>query len=231
MISRESACGLLRKSARALAVTAATIAAGKVITGPLRGFPAEDRLLEAMAERRSPAKDRWATSVSTASGVASTIGLALASGGYTWARSGRLAHEAEGVKTPPARAVRSGRDARLAVAPLAAIALETAVFVSAAAVVRRPRPAIPKLGYEHRTSSFPSGHTGAAVALYWTWATMLRNSGHPATPAVAPLLRWVAPPVVAHARLYCAMHHPTDVAAGLLIGAWSAREIERTLLT
>lgn len=193
----------------ALAATTATVAVGRIVTGPLRGFPVEDELLRRLVAGRTPAMDRWATSVSTASGVAAAIGLALASGAVV---------------------ARTTRDARAAAAPLAAIALETLVFTSAAAIVKRPRPDVPKLGYEHATTSFPSGHTGAAVALYRTWATLLERSDHPAAPALGAALRVVVPAAVAHARLYCGMHHLSDVVAGALIGAWSAHAVGELLL-
>ncbi len=195
--------------APALAVTAVTAVVGRLLTGPLRGFAAEDAILRLMAANRTPARNRWATSVSTASGVAAAIALAVASGAVV---------------------ARTTRNPRAAAAPLAAIALETAVFVSAAAIVKRPRPDVPKLGYEHATTSFPSGHTGAAVALYRTWATLLERSGHPAARVAAPVLRVVAPAAVAHARLHCGMHHPSDVAAGALIGVWSAHAVRELLL-
>lgn len=192
-----------------VAVTAATAVAGRFVTKRLRGFPAEDVLLDKLVATRGPALDAWATSVSTASGVAATIGLAVATGAAIGAAT---------------------RNLRTAAAPLAAIALETAVFTSAAAVVKRPRPDVPKLGYEHKTSSFPSGHTGAAVALYWTWARLLERTGHPVAKVLAPVLRVGAPAAVAHARMHCGMHHPSDVLVGALIGFWSAHAVDDLLL-
>ena len=67
--------------------------------------------------------------------------------------------------------------------------------------------------------SFPSGHTAASVAVYVGLALLItsrfRNRG-------VRLLAWavaiLVPVFVAFARMYRGMHHPLDVAGGLLIG-------------
>ena len=102
---------------------------------------------------------------------------------------------------------------------LAAIVGELLVFLIVTAVVNRARPDVPHLDVAPSTSSFPSGHTAAAVALYGCIAVIvLRNLQ----------LRWVAisvaviccvlPFVVGVSRLYRGMHHPTDVLFGALGG-------------
>lgn len=178
-------------------------AVGCVIQGPLAGFPAEDRLNEELVRRRTPAGDRWTWAVSTYSDTALTIASALAWGGVEYRRS---------------------EDPRRALAPISAIGLETAVFMSAAALVGRPRPDVPWLDRPAPTSSFPSGHTGATTALHGTLASLLGD--HPA----ARPLRLGLPPLVAYSRLYRGMHHPSDVLAGMALGWWSARAIRRLLL-
>jgi undecaprenyl-diphosphatase len=107
---------------------------------------------------------------------------------------------------------------RVAPALVLAVALvgEVAVFVTATALIDRPRPPVPHLDAElPPTSSFPSGHVAAAVCLYigvaalvlratrawWRWAVL-----------GAAVLVVVA---VALARLYRGAHHPTDVLASL----------------
>lgn len=102
---------------------------------------------------------------------------------------------------------------------LLAVALlgELAIFLTATAVVDRPRPPVPHLDAElPPTSSFPSGHTAAAVCLYGAIAVLVLA-------ATRAWWRWlvlaaaVAVVVaVALARLYRGAHHPTDVLASLL---------------
>lgn len=90
---------------------------------------------------------------------------------------------------------------------------EVAMFLTAAAVVKRPRPAVIHLDHRLPTSAYPSGHVAAACCVYvglailvignakgwWRWLFLV-----PAT--TLPLL-------VAAARLYRGEHHPTDVLA------------------
>ncbi|MFF3564631.1 diacylglycerol kinase family protein [Streptomyces sp. NPDC002574] len=100
-----------------------------------------------------------------------------------------------------------------------AVAAQSAVFVLVTLCVNRSRPDVAHLEQAPPTSSFPSGHVGAALALYGGLAllaaALLRGPWR--LPAVvAPLL---VPAAVAVSRLYAGMHHPTDVLGGLLNGA------------
>ena len=84
------------------------------------------------------------------------------------------------------------RDRRSAVAPAAALAIETACFVASAALVGRPRPAgVWRPEPPHATSSFPSGHTAAAFALHGALADLLDRDGTRwrAAPRPAPSIR------------------------------------------
>lgn len=97
----------------------------------------------------------------------------------------------------------------------AALAVEVSVFLVTTVLVHRARPGVLELDHSPPTSSFPSGHTAAAVALYGAVAWLIaRGTG-----------RWQAwllllmPAAVAFARLYRGMHHPSDVVAGFLLGA------------
>jgi len=69
------------------------------------------------------------------------------------------------------------------------------------------------------TSSFPSGHAGAAVALYGGLAVV---AGLAAAPAVVRLLSTMIavllPLAVGLSRMYRGMHHLTDVLGGLALG-------------
>jgi undecaprenyl-diphosphatase len=112
------------------------------------------------------------------------------------------------------------------------LVLEITVFLSVTFVVARPRPAVPRLSSTPMTSSFPSGHTAAAVVLYGgiavgisccTRARLLRVGAW--CFAVTVVLG------VALSRVYRGMHHPTDVAAGAVFGAaclWIACHAVRT---
>lgn len=55
----------------------------------------------------------------------------------------------------------------------AAVAGELLVFLAVTATVHRPRPSVRELDAAPPTSSFPSGHTAAAMALYGCIAVLL----------------------------------------------------------
>jgi len=106
--------------------------------------------------------------------------------------------------------------------PAIAISLQAAVFVAATLVTGRPRPDVPHLDPAPPTSSYPSGHVGATVALFaslaimattieWTW---LRRT----VIAVCSLI-----PFLSRTRLYRGMHHLCDVIiTGLICAALAA---------
>jgi undecaprenyl-diphosphatase len=107
---------------------------------------------------------------------------------------------------------------------VAAITGELLVFLAVTATVHRDRPPVPKLDVSPPTSSFPSGHTAAAVALYWCLAFLLLHYGRPgALTRVLAGLFMLAPVAVGLSRLYRGMHFPTDVLVGAVGGAlWLA---------
>ena len=96
---------------------------------------------------------------------------------------------------------------------------ELAAFLTAAAVVKRPRPDVTHLDQHLPTSAYPSGHEAATCCLYaavailvighargwWRWLFLI--------PAVA------MPALVAISRMYRGEHHPTDILGSLLFSA------------
>lgn len=101
-----------------------------------------------------------------------------------------------------------------------ALSVEVLVFLMTTIVVNRPRPTVPRLDPSPPTSSFPSGHTAAAIALWVSLAIIL--SPHVRNALLSTIVWIVAiglPIFVGISRLYRGMHHPTDVMAGVLLGA------------
>jgi len=109
---------------------------------------------------------------------------------------------------------------------------EVSIFVCTTLVIDRARPAVAHLDAAPPTSSFPSGHTAASVALYGalaviTWCCTQRGWLR----AVATLLAVVVPVAVALSRLYRGMHFPTDVLAGALLALLWLTITARVVLT
>jgi undecaprenyl-diphosphatase len=113
----------------------------------------------------------------------------------------------------------------------AAIVGELLVFLVVTAVVNRPRPDVPLLDAAPPTSSFPSGHTAAAVAFYGCLAVIVLRQLRPRWLAVTiATLLCLVPLVVGISRLYRGMHHPTDVVFGALGGGLWLALVLSTLL-
>ncbi|MGZ4150169.1 MAG: phosphatase PAP2 family protein, partial [Actinomycetota bacterium] len=100
-----------------------------------------------------------------------------------------------------------------------ALALEFTVFLTATLLVDRHRPAVPRLDATPVTSSYPSGHTAAALTLYVALALIVWSLTRPAAIRAAVWVIAVSLPVfVGLSRLYRGMHHLTDVLASVLLG-------------
>lgn len=108
---------------------------------------------------------------------------------------------------------------------------ELVVFLAVTEVVHRPRPPVHRLDAAPPTSSFPSGHTATAVALYGCLAILLLwiCGRRPATRLAAGVLCCI-PVYVGLSRLYRGMHYPTDVLAGVLTGGLWLLIVMTTLL-
>ncbi|AXG14758.1 PAP2 family protein [Intrasporangium calvum] len=105
-----------------------------------------------------------------------------------------------------------------AVIPAIAISIQATVFVIAAWIVGRQRPDVEKLDPAPPTSSYPSGHVGAATALYLSFAFMAQRIERTWLRRLVTTVCILVPVLVSYARLYRGMHHLTDVLLGMLNG-------------
>jgi undecaprenyl-diphosphatase len=106
---------------------------------------------------------------------------------------------------------------RPAVVLAVALGGELAVFLTTTALIDRPRPPVPHLdAHLPPTSSFPSGHTAAAVCLYGALAAVVLSGARGGWRRWAALLAVLVVLLVAGARLYRGAHYPTDVATSML---------------
>jgi membrane-associated phospholipid phosphatase len=100
-----------------------------------------------------------------------------------------------------------------------AVAGQALVFLCVQFAVKRPRPDVERLDSGIPTSSYPSGHTGAATALFVGSALLVAwyvRKRWLRTLAVTVLL--ALPLIVATSRLYRGAHHLTDVLAAYVNG-------------
>jgi membrane-associated phospholipid phosphatase len=108
---------------------------------------------------------------------------------------------------------------RLAGFLLFALAVESASYRTTTLVIHRHRPEVHRLEKLPVDASYPSGHTAAAIAVYCGLALLLTSRIKSRATQVAIWLVAIAIPVfVAFSRMYRGMHHPLDVAGGVLIG-------------
>ena len=94
---------------------------------------------------------------------------------------------------------------------------QSVVFLFTTLAIDRDRPDVVHLDESPPTSSFPSGHTSAAIALYVSLAVVVHRRVRPTW--LRRLLMAVLlclPALVATGRLYRGMHHPSDVTASLI---------------
>ncbi len=108
---------------------------------------------------------------------------------------------------------------RVAAFVVFALGVESASYRITTLVIHRHRPRVLRLENLPVNASYPSGHTAASIAVYCGLAllltSMIRNRGfRVVTWSVAVLM----PVFDAWSRLYRGMHHPLDVAGGVVIG-------------
>lgn len=107
---------------------------------------------------------------------------------------------------------------------------EASVFALSSFIVGRERPPVVKLEDAAPSGSFPSGHAAAAVAFYvGLFVVFAWHTRHTVVRAVFGTIALVVPIIVATARTYMGMHHPTDVLAGMLLGVASIVAVRRAM--
>lgn len=169
-----------------------------VHAGPLAGLRAWDvDVSRWFVEHRTPTLDEVTVLVSNLADTIAVIGLAVLVGALlAWRRR--------------------WRDVLLLAAGLG---LEASVFITANALVRRPRPPVETVGHAPTTFSFPSGHTAATIVLWGCFALLL--SSRIRSRALRALI-WCVPALmgfaVAFSRVYRGMHFLTDVLVGAALG-------------
>ncbi|MFI0944136.1 diacylglycerol kinase family protein [Streptomyces sp. NPDC021020] len=214
--------GTAATAARITALTACQaallIGLGLLITGPARHLwpiTAEDRVNEGFEHVRTSTFDTLTSLGSEAGNTLTIIAITLVACGVL-------------VLAPVLPRWRE------AVFLAVSVSLQALVFLAITSAVDRNRPEVHRLDNSPPTSSYTSGHTGAATALYGGLAVLVliraRRLSRPWRIAVAVLLT-LLPLMVGTCRLYRGMHHPTDVAGGMLNGALSLLIVGRTVLT
>ncbi|MFI1447332.1 diacylglycerol kinase family protein [Streptomyces virginiae] len=189
-----------------LPLQAASVAGlGLLVTGPLAGrwpLSVEDGVNRALADRRETLVTAVSAGMSRLAATESIVTLTLVA---------VLAL----LLAPGVPQVRRWRNAAFLAGSVAA---QSAVFLLVTVVVGRARPDVPHLDAAPPTSSFPSGHVGAATALFGGLAVLAAGRLSGARRALVVGLLLLVPTAVAVSRVYRGMHHPSDVAVGLLNG-------------
>lgn len=176
----------------------AIVGFGALLGGPLKEFGhREESVNRSLASDRTPTWDGITMVWSHLGNTEYVIGVCLLVVALVWWRT---------------------RQWWYAVVPLVAISLQATIFVLATLVIGRDRPDVKHLDPAPPTSSYPSGHVGASTALYVCLALMATRIRHVVLRTVVVLVCLLVPLLVSFARLYRGMHHPTDVAVGLLNG-------------
>ena len=108
---------------------------------------------------------------------------------------------------------------RLAGFLLFALAVESGSYRATTLLIHRHRPEVHRLEALPVNASYPSGHTAASIAVYWGIALLLTSRMSNLTARVCIwTVAALIPVYVAFSRMYRGMHHPLDVAGGVVIG-------------
>jgi undecaprenyl-diphosphatase len=183
---------------------------GRLLAGPLLGWNrSESALNRSLQDTRDRAWDSVTAVWSHIGNTEIVIGVCLVAVALLWWRTKKW---------------------WFAVIPAIAISLQAAIFVAATVVTGRPRPDVPHLDPAPPTSSYPSGHVGASVALYTSLAIMATTIERTWLRRTVVGVCTVIPVLVAYARLYRGMHHFSDVVVGAINGLFCAGLAARCLL-
>jgi undecaprenyl-diphosphatase len=111
------------------------------------------------------------------------------------------------------------RQWRIAAFAVFVLVVESATYRVTSMVVPRERPDVRRLEDLPVDASYPSGHTAASIAVY-VGLVLLLTSRFPTRGVriAAWALAILLPIFVAAARMYRGMHHPLDLAGGLVVG-------------
>ncbi|MFG2989507.1 diacylglycerol kinase family protein [Streptomyces sp. NPDC048257] len=187
-----------------LPLQAASVAGlGLLVTGPLADrwpLSVEDGVNRALADRRETLATALSDGMSLLAGTESIITLTL-------------------VAVLALLLVPRVRQWRQAAFLAGAVAAQSAVFLLVTLVVGRARPDVPHLDAAPPTSSFPSGHVGAATALFGGLAVLAAGRLRGVRRGLVVGVLLLVPLAVAASRVYRGMHHPSDVVVGLMNGA------------
>ena len=108
---------------------------------------------------------------------------------------------------------------RIAAFAVFALAVESATYRATTLVVHSHRPRVVRLEHLPVNASYPSGHTAATIAVYGGIVLLLTSRF---TNRVFQAFAWTFAlamvTFVATARMYRGMHHPLDVAGGIVVG-------------
>jgi membrane-associated phospholipid phosphatase len=102
-----------------------------------------------------------------------------------------------------------------------ALILEALTFITVTTLVGRPRPDVHHLDTSPVGSSYPSGHTGAAVAYSAIVVVLLWHTRRRWIRVLEIAIVAILPVCVGLARMYRGMHFFTDVIFGALLGGAS----------
>ena len=109
---------------------------------------------------------------------------------------------------------------RLAGFLILTLAVESGSYRATTLVIHRHRPEVHRLEKLPVNASYPSGHTAASIAIYGGIALLITSR---IENRAARIAIWAAAALVvlfvAFARMYRGMHHPLDIAGGVVAGS------------
>jgi undecaprenyl-diphosphatase len=171
---------------------------GLLLAGPLKGWDrSESAMNRSLQDTRSQTWDSITALWSHLGNTEIVIGVCAVAVAVVWWRTRRW---------------------WFALIPALAITLQATIFVTVSAVIGRARPDVPHLDPAPPTSSYPSGHVGATVALYSSLAIMATTIERTWLRRTVIGMCSAIPVLVAYARMYRGMHHLSDVVVGAING-------------